>query len=278
MPDSQSQLAAVKRAAELEVRQLIAAGEPVSGEVIPADPLRIDIVGRSAEQLEARVYYPLERGIAPFFLKLTPNPEAAAVPDIKPHGEEFAADLLARLRREMVAWESAEAGSLEENEAAERFTSVFAALDDHMMHGGALPEDWIQAGTDQPSAVEKIVSDTMDALIAQVSRKLAEIDEIQGLTSSRVRGMQGVVNDLETGIGVRNDQIRALRLENERLLNRLAAQTWRVPSEAELEALGDLPLEGVTEALDQAYATANRLQRERNLPGGVADTDGHAPA
>lgn len=66
-PQAAPSLAEVKEHAESDLRAKIARGEPVAGEVLPPDPLRIEVTGRGSE-LQARVIY---RGQAPYYLDLT---------------------------------------------------------------------------------------------------------------------------------------------------------------------------------------------------------------
>jgi hypothetical protein len=51
-------------------------------------------------------------------------------------------EVLGELRQLVTDWEMADAGSDAEWSAAERMTSSFAALDDHIVHGGLLPAAW----------------------------------------------------------------------------------------------------------------------------------------
>lgn len=51
-------------------------------------------------------------------------------------------EVLEELRAMVTMWEMAEAGSTDEFNSAERLTSGFAALDDHIRNGGLLPAAW----------------------------------------------------------------------------------------------------------------------------------------
>lgn len=51
-------------------------------------------------------------------------------------------EVLAQLRQHVREWETAQAGSLPEREAAEKVSADVSALDDWLSHGGRYPSDW----------------------------------------------------------------------------------------------------------------------------------------
>jgi hypothetical protein len=57
-----------KAAVERDIRRKIEAGEPLAGELLPKDPVRIDVVGRAPWDMQVRVVY-ADR--APFYFDVT---------------------------------------------------------------------------------------------------------------------------------------------------------------------------------------------------------------
>jgi len=60
-------LNAVKELACRDLAELIAKGEPIAGEVLPKNPIRIEVVGRTIDKLQARVMY---SDRAPYYFNL----------------------------------------------------------------------------------------------------------------------------------------------------------------------------------------------------------------
>jgi hypothetical protein len=50
--------------------------------------------------------------------------------------------LLTEIRGAILRWEKAAPDSRGEWDAAEKLTGYISALDDHLVHGGRLPQDW----------------------------------------------------------------------------------------------------------------------------------------
>jgi hypothetical protein len=65
-------IAAVKFAAQEDIRDRIARGEPIGGEVLPYGPYRIEIRGTSPDKLQARIMY---KDRAPYFFNIAPEYE-----------------------------------------------------------------------------------------------------------------------------------------------------------------------------------------------------------
>ena len=63
-------LAEIKQAAREDIRNRIDAGDVVGGEILPRNPLRIEITGRNPSALEARIIY---RDAAPYYFRFSPD-------------------------------------------------------------------------------------------------------------------------------------------------------------------------------------------------------------
>jgi hypothetical protein len=72
----------IKAAAEADLRARIAAGDEIAGQVLPPDPIHIEVRGRRADDLQARVVY---RDVAPYYLRVSRG-HISAPPEPKREG------------------------------------------------------------------------------------------------------------------------------------------------------------------------------------------------
>jgi hypothetical protein len=71
-PDSTRVLQDVKELITADVLERLATGEPLDGEVLDPDPLRIEVIGRSRLRLQLRIIY--DDGRLPRYFNVTEVP------------------------------------------------------------------------------------------------------------------------------------------------------------------------------------------------------------